>query len=126
MKVTLPKDYRHRYTMENVDQARAFIAMMKEDTTTAAEVLESVGRAVTGTSVEVIAADAVVTVRSVRAPWDDETGDFTGSVSGWIAWYEIESGRCVHRVGRLFTTLADYWSGEPSTSGTYLKRYRED
>lgn len=41
MKVTLPKDYRQYFTLDDLDRAKAVIASFKEDTTTLKELAES-------------------------------------------------------------------------------------
>lgn len=86
MRTKLPKDYRKRFTYENVEQARKVIECMSEDTMTAKEALEIAMRHVLSIRGgdyldEVLTADAE-TARNARV--HDAFGYGTEQMDVWV------------------------------------------
>lgn len=128
MKVRMDRNYRKRYTLEQVDQAKAVIQYEKEnDDFTVAQWAEmAVHEALKGTSVNaqdwqegwILRAEAA-TARNGRV-WN-QYGEGTGDMDVWID--------AVARTGEGFVEVGAYLSDIWQTGGTdyrphmYIKRY---
>ena len=122
MKVTLEKEYRQRYTLEDLDRAKAVIAYEKEnDEETVKGWAEYAAReALKGTDdfyMEVLKAEAH-TAKNCRA-WN-AYGEETGDMDVWItATAETEKGFI-----KIGAYLSDIWNtgAEDYTSHMYIRR----
>lgn len=88
MKVTLEKDYRKCYTLEDLDRAKAVIAAEKEDEMSAKDwAVYAVGEALRnkdGSLWEILKAEARTTKNS-RIDWN-RYGEGTGMMDVWISF----------------------------------------
>lgn len=117
MKVTLEKDYRKYYTLEELDMAKAVIAAEKDDEMSPKDWAEYAVREALrnkdGYLVEVLKAEARTTKNS-RIDWN-RYGEGTGMMDVWISFVAettegfIEGGAC----------LSDIWE----TGGTEYKQH---
>ena len=111
MKINLPKNYRSIFTLEELDQAKTFIAAEREDTTTPAEVLETIARYAFPErySAHTLTVETVEACGDHRIEWDPCTGRFTAWIAGWV-YMDTPAGEMVVRIG---TTLYEYWNVGP-------------
>ena len=127
MKVTLPKDYRNIFTLDDLDRAKAVIASCKEDTTTLKELAEIAVREVLrgekyGWCDEVLKAEAYVAKNS-RIQWN-YYADNSLNMDVWIDFTaEWGTGSGFVKGGAY---LSDIWSGQEFRQHTYRRIYRED
>lgn len=126
MKIRLPKNYRDAFTLTELEQARGFIAYMKEDGITAAEMLETIGRALTGEHVDVITAEPSEVIKDARVEWSAETGRMTGTVSGWVTWSEWNGCESTEYVAHIDSTINEYWQTAPEfPPRAYVRKFRQ-
>lgn len=114
MKVTLEKDYKRYYTLEDMESAKAVIQYEKEDLETAAGWLEYAAieaiKAIDDTFREVVTAKAH-TARNCRA-WN-AYGDNTYDIDVWIEG--------LVRTSQGYMELGAYLSDIWQTGGTYYR-----
>lgn len=130
MKITLEKEYRTRYTLEQLEQARAFIRYMKEDSDKPEEMLLSVCHHIAGIDQpeKILSVEPMTTWRDYRVPYDAETGHFTAALAGWVLyWGKDENGRYHSRVAYVSTTLYDYWQicSDTVIKNAYIRVFNE-
>lgn len=106
MKVTLEKDYRKYYTLEDLDRAKAVIAFEKEDEYSIKDWMEYAANEALkdeyGSMIEILKAEAH-TAKNCRA-WNlygEETGDMDVWVKGIVRLYE--------GVAEIGAYLSDIW-----------------
>ena len=118
MKVTLEKDYRRYYTLEELDWAKAVIKAEKEDESTAKSWAEYAAREALrdeeASLVEVIRAEAE-TARNARV-WE-AYGEGTGNVDVWIRFL-AETSRGFIQGGAYLT---DIWGCNDYKNSMYIK-----
>lgn len=124
MKVTLPKDYRKRFTLEQVDIARRIIRDMKDDMSTPAEYIEYAVRDYFKATNMADCTDAVLTASAIVEPnrrsWN-EYGEDTQEMDIWVeATVRTFGGFLV-----IGAYLTDIWciSSEDSRADHYHTRY---
>lgn len=127
MKVTFEKDYRSRYTLEELDQAKAVITCEKEyDTMTPkewAETAASVAARVKGDTLAEILTATATTAKNGRIGYDDFCGG-----SGWFdVWIEYTAETCRGFIkGGAY--LSDIWSisaDDDRTEYAYIRYFTE-
>lgn len=126
MKVTFEKDYRSRYTLEELDQAKAVIACMKdydETPKSAAETAASAAAALKGDGLRAILTAEATTAKNGRIGYDETCGG-----SGWFdVWidYTAETWRGFIKGGAY---LSDIWrisADDDRTEHAYIRYFTE-
>ena len=127
MKVTLQKDYRKYYTLENIDQAKAVIAYVKEDEMKVTDWAEyAIGEALRDADRncidyldEVLKAEAH-TARNCRA-WQ-LYGEGTGDMDVWVE----ATAKTNHGFIEVGAYLSDIWltGATPYKQHMYIQYYK--
>lgn len=128
MKVSVEKEYRRLYTMEDLDNARALIAALKEDTSKPADYLiiaAGIAARMRGDYAERILEASAETAKNCRLEWNAQ-GDNTGIMDAWISG-TAETSRGFLKIGAY---LSDIWniSGDDyaaETAHMYIRYYTE-